>query len=305
MTNSIQATFASIVGELREPVFLADVDASGSRLTLHVRAGCDVDGLKDHAEYAMKQAGTATPVTVRAHGMRSLAFPKSIERWLAQFQLGTVVYDPTGIVTRARALLLAAKACRDADGGVVGVYFDPARYELFVLGRNHSVMGPAAVARVRDVIDRAWSAGGTARSPIAVRPIERLPARDLVPVDSAAASFTRRIVGAVGRWLAPGAIAMAFASMAMPASAKVDAARHLPSASTAPVSAEFGVLAGLSVFVDGGVRNGLDTFATTGLKRYFGTTDGAGYVQVAQISGSIRGVVVGDSPSSGAAAGGY
>ncbi|HKV00037.1 MAG TPA: hypothetical protein VJR58_32370 [Vineibacter sp.] len=193
------------------------------------------------------------------------------------------------IVSRARALLSAAKACRDAMGVQArGIFFDPGRRTLVVLikgGKNG--LAPSTCDWVRTVVDEAWSsaaeAAAASSSSVAVQVVASLPKGDLVPVDARSASIMRRLRNGVRRWLAPIALALAATAAAGPVAAKVDSRQPSLSATNAPVSATFGVLSGLSVFADGPRRHDVDMFVARGLSTFFGNTVSRGQgVQVAQ-----------------------
>ncbi|MCW5745753.1 MAG: hypothetical protein KIT36_06095 [Alphaproteobacteria bacterium] len=268
------------------PVFLADMDHTSARLRLHVRRGIDVADVQARAQAALDTAGQPIEVVVRAHDLRSLAFPRSLEHWLGRFQLGEVVYDPTMIVGRARALLRGAKACRAGLAGKVrGIFFDPGRRSLFVLIKGQGGADLATREQVRSLVDAAWSpeaaeaADSVATPPrVNVQAVTSLPRGEVVPVDNKSASLARRLGSEVRRWLAPLALALAAAAIAGPATAKTDG--RLPglagdartASKSATVPAEFGVLSGLSVFADGQRRFELDAFASSGLHMFFGST---------------------------------
>ena len=272
------------------PVFLAGFDPGGSRLTLHVPAGCDVDELKAQANRAMDKAGEKIRISVRAHRLRQLAFPRSLEHWLNRFDVDAVIHDPTMIVARARGLVLAAKSCRSAIGDVIkGIFFDPDRRTLFVLHRIKSDAATVAALqlRVATIVNEAWnrSAGhGTDnQTQINVQVVADLPRRKIVPVDALSASLAGRIGRAIGRWRAPGAVALAMATVAVPAAAHTDAGQQGHRSIRAETigtgvraSGEFGVLFGLSVFGDGQQRWESDAFASAGLGLYFGDVSYAG-----------------------------
>src|SRR4029077_13415172 len=93
-----------VLGELGTPVFLAGFNSRRSRLTVHVPAGYDLAALRAQAKRAADQAGEAIAISVHAHRLHKLAYPRSLEHWLARFDVDQVVYDPTMIVSRARGL---------------------------------------------------------------------------------------------------------------------------------------------------------------------------------------------------------
>jgi hypothetical protein len=268
-----------------------------------VRRGVDVAEVRARVQAALDSASQPVEVVVRAHDLGQLAFPRSLEHWLDRFQLGDVIHDPTMIVARARALLLAARACREAMGSQArGIFFDPARRALLVLakgGRNG--VAASTHAWVRSLVDEAWAraaadadASIAAAAKVSVQAVASLPKGDLVPVDARSASIGRRIGSAMRRWLAPLALVLAAGAIAAPATAKTDGRQPAISSSAAGSAgkqatgpAGFGVLTGLSVFADGQSRYQPDAFASSGLKMFFGSTVQRGQgTQVAQ--GNIR-----------------
>lgn len=287
----MQADIRGNLISVAAPVFLADMDHATSRLRLHVRRGIDVAEVRSRAQAAVDAAGQPVEVIVRAHDLGQLAYPRSLENWLDRFQLGEVIHDPTMIVSRAKALLLAAQACRDAMGRQVkGVFFDPSQRTLLVLikgGKDGAT--PATRDWVCKLVDEAWSqaSGDSAASVarISVQAVVRLPQGDLVPVDAASASMSRRISRSIRRWLAPLALLLAAGAIAGPAAAKTEGRQPAFSSgdSQSTSTVRYGVLSGLSVFSEGQRRYELDAFASRGLNMFFGSTASRGQgVQVAQ-----------------------
>jgi hypothetical protein len=273
MQENLTRALASTLGAAGTPVFLADFNSHKSELTLHVRAGSDTAKLRSDVRSAMEQAGQAFGISVRSHSLRKLAYPRSLEHWEKRFGTGELVYDPTMILSRARGLVAAAKACRVSRDAVSGFFFDPDRRALYVLARGKS--DAATMSNLRSCVaamcDRAWNR----ESWISVQVVSELPRREMVPVDADSASLSRRLGRAIRRWLAPVAFA-AVAGIAVPAAASSDvnqAESHPISTSTARAG-NFGVLAGLSLFSDGQLRHELDAFAAAGLRQYFGSSEG-------------------------------
>jgi hypothetical protein len=268
------------------PVFLADMDHANSRLRLHVRAGIPTADVAARAQAALDAAGRPVEVVVRSHNLRQLAYPRSLEHWLRRFQLGEVIHDPTMIVGRARALMLAARTCRDAMGGQVrGIFFDPGRRTLLVLVKAGKEGVPASTRGwARSLIEEAWQSAGEVVDALSIQTVDALPHGDLVPVDAASSSVGRRVSSALRRWLAPIALLLAAGSFAGPAAARSDA-RHSafapggPRLSDTTEAPRLGMLPGLSVFAAGQSRYEMDAFASTGLRMFFG-------VQLAQAGGS-------------------
>ena len=84
------------------PVFLASGDARGSRLTLHVTSGSDIEQLKLRIRTVLSETSAKLRVSVRTHKLDRLAFPRSLEHWLRPFASERVLYDPTMIAARAQ-----------------------------------------------------------------------------------------------------------------------------------------------------------------------------------------------------------
>jgi hypothetical protein len=283
MRGSLHETVAATLRGLPAPVFFAGVNTSMSRLTVHVHAGCDVAALKAQVASAVQKAGETLEVTVRAHRLGQLAFPRSLEQWLAHFKVGErVLHDPTMIVSHARRLLAAAKSCRTALGNdIAGSFFDSDRRTLFVLARKGCA--PMLQPGVAAIVAGAYAPGlGVGSSPVNVQVVEDLPRRGLVPVDARSASLLRRIARTVRRWLAPAAVALAISGA--PAAASINPVQVGPAAVSArvagaPSHSEFGVLSGLSVLTEG---QRYDAFAATTLKWFFGGTGQGAAIHLAQ-----------------------
>jgi len=298
---SVLGDLASVLNEMRAPVFLVATDSRGSHLTLHVHSGCDVSALRAQADRAMTRSGESVRVSVRAHNLRQLAFPHSLEHWLKRLDVGNVIYDPTMIVTRARSLLQAAMSLRAALGNTIrGSFFDSDHRTLFIMTRSISDVARAAAVRLKiaTLINEAFRWGAREASPDAARPlpinvqvVSVLPRRNLVPVDAKSTSLARRIGHTIGRWLALGTVAVAMTAASLPAGASYGPARSgseafgtQASGPKAPITGDFGVLSGLSVFTDGRRPSEPATSASTGLRLYFGEGNhvGGGLLQLAK-----------------------
>jgi hypothetical protein len=292
MRVSLEETVTAVLRDLSVPVFFAGIDASKKRLTLHAPAGCDVGAISAQVESALEKAGTPLQVSVHAHRLGQLAFPRSIEQWLARFSGGNVVlHDPTLVVSHARRLVAAGAACRAALGKVVtGTFFDPIRRTFLVLTRKGHESA-ALQPQVAVIVARAYDSGAvSAKTPssLNVQVVQELPRRDVVPIDAKSASRLRRAARIIRRWLAPTAVLLAMSSVPAAASREPVQVGSPPALSTSldavgsqAHKAEFGVLSGLSVFTEGQAH---DTFASMTLEWFFGNaaqTAGAG-VQLAQ-----------------------
>lgn len=266
----------TFLGELGTPAFLAGYDAGRSRLTVHVPAGYDLAALRARAKGAAKQAGTAIAIHVRAHRLRKLAHPRSLEHWLARFDIDEVVYDPTMIMTRVRVLVAAAKCCRARFGQAIdGLFFEPQRRTLFVVHAGNTDGAALSDLRLRIVaaLDETLGDAGARRAWSDVQVVPVLPRSETIAVDRRSASFGRAVRHAARRWFAPIAVALAVAGTTLPAAANVGSDNMGPRAvsgtSRGMADGQFGILAGLSVFTDEVQRYEMDAFAAMGLHRYF------------------------------------
>jgi hypothetical protein len=277
-----QQVLQTVLAEINTPIFLAGYNRQQSQLMLHVSEGRDVASLEAAAKRALDKAKAPIRISVRAHRLRKLAHPRSLEHWLQSFGADEIVYDPTMVMSRAKALLLAAKSCRSELGtAIAGLFFDPDRRTLFVLdsGKNDAV---ALAVRVRSIIAEAGS--GTSN----VQVVSALPHRELIPIDAKSASFARGMQRAVRRWFAPIAVALALVGIGVaPAAANVDpnytGRMHAQTAAMkVPTQHKFGMLGALSVFGDNPVASEIDAFAAAGLQRYFGEGNQVKGIRVAQ-----------------------
>lgn len=295
-----------IVAGLTNGVFLADLD--GSRLRLHVRNDADVAAARDQAGAALVAAGLKLEIDVRAHSVREMAFPRSIEHWLGKFAAGSPVYDPTMVAQRARVLVRTAQACRAEFGRMLtGVFFDPASRTLVI-----EVQRSTAADELRRCQQRALQLIAADRAsdtsdawPIAVRVVPKPAPRRLVAVDAASASIGRRLSRMIRVALAPGAMVLAVSAMAFPAAAKTTAAPTIATSGSALAPASsigtYGILSGLSVFADGQTPATASDFVASGLSRFFGDdAQPKAAVPVIQLAQGGR-TTVGDDSGPGAA----
>jgi hypothetical protein len=276
----------TILGEIQSPIFFAGLDSQRSQLRLHISDGPDLASLEAAARRVSDKIGPIE-VSIRAHSLRKLAHPRSVEHWLRQFASDEIIYDPTMVMSRARGLLAAAEACRSAFGDAIGgSFFDPDLRTLFILNREKTGHAAATlIPRVRATVEQAWgqamAQNGHAvrdRSWASIQVVAELPHRELIPIDAKSASVARGLRRTIRGWLAPLALAFALAGVAVPASANVGAQQsghQADSQATAAVredaSQKFGILRALSVFGDDNViPNRLDLFAFVGLHQYFG-----------------------------------
>lgn len=298
----------AVLGEIKTPIFLAELDTQQSRLTLHISKGPNVVSLKTAAERASAKVGEPINVSVRAHRLHKLAHPRSVEHWVRQFATGEIVYDPTMVISRARGLLAAVKTCRVALGNTIrGSYFDPTHRTLFVLDGGKTASATLSLApRVRSTIEEAWDQAMTKIGPHArdrywtsIQVVGELPHRRLIPVDAVSASLAHGIRRAIRRWSTPVALALALVGIAVPASAHVGSVK-LGQQSGGQIASEnandeYGILTGLSVFADNAVPQKLDLFAFAGLHEYFGEKKfAANGVRVAAVYRCPDGTIVAD-----------
>jgi hypothetical protein len=278
-----QVLLERVLGELKTPVFLAGFDSRQSRLTLHVSKGRDLALLNAAARRALNQSGEAIKISVRAHPLRKLAYPRSLEHWLLQFDVDEIIHDPTLVMSRARCLLATAKCCRAALGGAIhGMFFDPDRRTLLVYTRRDK--DAAFGQQVRTAVEKAWDQAipqnvrdKNQRFWTDVQLVAKLPHRDLIPIDAKSVPLALGIRRAIRRWSTPIAVALALAGTAVPAAANVNPLQgvrnqtigHFASTKGA-ASHKFGMLGKLSVFGDNAVQLDVDAFASAGLQQYFG-----------------------------------
>ena len=240
------------------PVFLASEDARGSRLTLHVTSGSDIEQLKPRIRAALSQTSTKLRISVRTHKLDRLAFPRSLEHWLRPFVSENVLYDPTMIAARARELLRTAQSCRVKLGKLVdGIFFDPVSRSMLVLARGGNLTELQSKIASIPTASTGWQGS--------IRVVFALPRQDLVAVDAQTAGPLPRLGRFIRRWRAPGAIALAIsAASIVPASAHINAGRLDVDRTTLSINAgpasEYGVLSKLSVFADGARLGESDSF---------------------------------------------
>src|SRR5262249_23679371 len=226
------------------------------------------------------KAGEPLEVTVHAHRLSQLAFPRSLERWLSRFGDGYPMHDPTMIVSRAQKLLAVVKSCRAALGNAIrGSFFDPEGRALLLLARK-GVEGTALSALQSQVAVIAREpasvsdSSSLAPSNLNVQVVANLPRRRLVPVEQGSAWLLRRATSALRRLLAPAAVVLAMNSV--PAAASLHTGPHgAPGTNTSTRAlVDFGILPGLTPFAGTGRH---DPFAAVTLEWFFG---GAGQAAV-------------------------
>jgi hypothetical protein len=271
-------TLAEALSAASSPAFLAGTYKNNSRLVVHVKRGFDRRKVRDAIAGVLRDADLPMDVVVRSHGLRQLAFPKSLETWVGRFQIDSAVYDPTLAFNRAHALVRFAGACRAAVGSKAkGFFFDPDQRTVFVLTKDSDAV--AVLAQTNESLKAAMrevargfndNADGAVGSELSIRIVEALPVMRLVPVDNASASVPHaaaRMMRRVAAFVAAGTALLVVASgvaVAKPSSNgptffKKDGRHNTPI---------YGVLSGLSVFGDGGVGDSA-SFVSSGLKLFF------------------------------------
>lgn len=208
------------------PIFAAS--STGRNLTVHVAATPRRRAVKLEINEALAAAG-APRVKIRFHAQADLLAPRSLERLVMRFTGDEIVYDPTGSVARAKALVDAAHAARAVLGVKVdGLFYAPRLRTLFVaLNAKHIAAGDkvkigelAEIERnVVGALGRSF-AGQLSDCP-ALRVGFGVPGIELVAVDQrSVAGFSTRAVHAVRRYWKPVAIAALFGFGANTAAAK-------------------------------------------------------------------------------------
>lgn len=293
MKHELSERLNQVVASLSVGAFLAEFDEVGFHLTVHVKAGADLEQARREVIAATRLTGRAVEVRVVPHQLRHLAAPRSIEYWLKQFAGGTVIFDPTLVAGRARALLQAARAWRrEFDGRITGIYFVPAQRTMCVVMPEAADAASALEYQRRLLAAISEGAATGDRWPFALRVTATMPRGELTPVDAASAPMYRRLARFIRRGLAPGAFALAVASLSLPAAANkppqgvpgvIGAKAGMPAADV-----RYGVLWGLSVFADGQSLPAGGAFATSGLEKFFGEDHAGGdlVLRVAQ-SGNL------------------
>lgn len=202
------------------PIFAASESehTNGTVLTVHVAAVSQRSEVKRRILAAFSDAPLAK-IKVRFHRASVLLAPRSLERLVARFADGVVVYDPTGSITRAKTLVQAARATREALGPKLrGLYYAPRLRTMFVAldakrvaaGDKVKVGALAEIERaVLISLTRAFGAQ-VAECP-AVRVGFGLPNAELVAVDQrSVAGWGARAVSVARRYWKPIAVAALF-----------------------------------------------------------------------------------------------
>lgn len=220
--------FVDVFQGIRVPVLAAVWQEA--RATLRVHVGACHSRARARAEIlaALTAAGVSR-VKVHFHTPRDLTAPRSLERLVAHFGDGDIVYDPTEAIARAKALVEASRSVRASlDGAVSGIFFAPRTRTLFVAlgGKRFASAEKVKVVELasieRQIVDalRAVFAGRTADCP-AVRVGFGLPNGALVPVDHGSViGWSEQTLRAIRRYWKPVAIAALFGFGANAAAAR-------------------------------------------------------------------------------------
>lgn len=208
--------------ELSAPIFAAT--CTGGTLFVHVAAR----GRRAAVVAEIRQA-LGNDAQILFYNERDLLTPRSLERFVDRIKGDEVIYDPTGSLTRAKALVSAGRATRQALGAKVGgVFYAPRLRTLFVsLEVNEIAVYRMIKVGVLKDIEREISnavasafVGRTSDCP-AIRIGFGVPAAELVPVDQrSVVGWSTRTFGAVRRHWKPIAAALLFGFGANAAAAK-------------------------------------------------------------------------------------
>ncbi|MBL8781426.1 MAG: hypothetical protein JNL06_10870 [Alphaproteobacteria bacterium] len=211
---------------LAAPIFAATT--TGRELTVHVAAVPHRRSVKLQIIEALAGFG-AERLRIRFHAERDLLSPRSLERLVSRFTGDEIVYDPTGSVARAKALIAAAHTAREALGTKVGGLFYAPRLRTLFVALNAKQIAVGEKVRVGELAEIERRLVGALRHAFAGRiqdcPALRVgfgvPGIELVAVDQrSVVGFGARAVRAVRRYWKPVAIAAMFGFGANAAAAK-------------------------------------------------------------------------------------
>ena len=190
-----------LISTLETPVLFANLnEGSRRRLTLHTAMSGTGRGLHRKAKRALSEAGIEVRCKVKEHDEKRLLKTASLDRLVREFGRDSIVFDPTGGIGRARAVVRCAARIRGTLGaGLAGIYLEPWRRTLYVVLHRDTVVrdGEVAVDRLREIESSVAGAvhhglDGVAGSfSLKVRVGFGLPNISLVPVDAASARAGR------------------------------------------------------------------------------------------------------------------
>lgn len=217
---AVQASrqFVDVFQGIEVPVIAAVQQESHGILNVHVGTCANRSKAKAEVLAALSNAGVSR-VRIHFHTARDLTAPRSLERLVAHFGGGEVVYDPTEAIFRARTLVNAGRKVRTSlSDAIEGIFFAPRTRTLFVSlgGKRFARTDKLKVADLaeveRQIVESlgAVFAGRIAECP-AVRVGFGVPSTALVPVDHASiAGWSKQTLRALRRYWKPVAIAALF-----------------------------------------------------------------------------------------------
>jgi hypothetical protein len=212
------------------PIFAAvERDAATGRVwTVHAASVPRRSEVKKQILAVLAGRSTAK-IKIRFHKAAELLAPRSLERLVKRFGDGQIFYDPTGSIERARAMVAAGRAIREALGPKAsGIYYAPRLRTMFVaLSARQIAAGDKFKVGALAEVERALlvAVKDAFRTSMADCPALRvgfgLPSTELVAIDQrSVASFGTRVVRAVRRYWKPIAVATLFGFGASTASAR-------------------------------------------------------------------------------------
>jgi hypothetical protein len=187
------AAVAATLLDISAPIFAAAWmrGQGGDTLIVHLAAAPKRAVLCATIASALRNVGVER-VRIRFHNAAQLQSPRSLDRLVARFAGDEIVYDPTGAVARARALVAAGRAVREtlADK-LFGLYYAPRLRTFYVALKAASLahgekVKIGALAEIERSVGAAMTAAfapSLADCP-AVRIGFGLPVANLVAVDA-------------------------------------------------------------------------------------------------------------------------
>ncbi|MFM9864173.1 MAG: hypothetical protein ACKVRO_11250 [Micropepsaceae bacterium] len=218
VANQASRQFVDVFQGIEVPVLAAIRQETNGTLNVHIGACANRTKAKAEVLAGLANAGMSR-VRVHFHTGRDLTAPRSLERLVAHFGDGEVVYDPTEAISRAKALVAASQSVRTSlVDAIAGIFFAPQARTLFVSlgGKRFAATDKLKVAELaaieRQIVEALGSAfaGRTSECP-AVRVGFGLPNAALVPVDHRSiVGWSTKTLRAVRRYWKPVAIATLF-----------------------------------------------------------------------------------------------
>ena len=198
MNNPMSQVAPQAFGSLSEKVFLAGFD--GERVTLHVSAPKSRRALRAEARAALSRAGVAADCRVVPFHHARIEGAESLQALVRCFGGEGLVYDPTGSVTRAQALVRCAERLRSVFGeSMRGLYVEPDTRALYLVYRQDELLSTGAVdearrqnLQTRSVIAmESWRREDAAAFDVSVQLCLEAPKLALVAVDDASRDEAR------------------------------------------------------------------------------------------------------------------